>query len=79
LGDAYLRAGKKNEAVREWTAALAADPEYAPAAQALGEYYMSQQDWTKARMYLEQALAAVPGDSAVRYELGVVEQKVGKK
>jgi uncharacterized protein HemY len=40
---------------------------------------MSQQDWTKARMYLEQALAAVPGDSTVRYELGVVEQKMGKK
>lgn len=77
LGDAYLRAGKPDEAVRQWTAALAADPEYAPAAQALGEHYMKQQAWMKARPYLQQALAAVPGDSMVRYELGVVERKLG--
>jgi tetratricopeptide (TPR) repeat protein len=78
LGDAYRRAGKTEDAVREWTAALAADPEYAPAAQALGEHYMRRQDWTKARAYLQQALSAAPGDSAVRAELGVVEQQLGK-
>jgi tetratricopeptide (TPR) repeat protein len=79
LGDVYLRAGKPDDAVREWTAALAADAEYAPAAQALGEYYMSRRDWAKARAYLQQALAAMPGDATVRFELGVVEEKAGKK
>jgi choline-sulfatase len=77
LGDAYLRAGKLDDAVREWTAALASDPQYAPAAQALGEYYTAKQDWTKARPLLQQALAAVPGDSTVRFELGVVERNLG--
>ncbi|HTB14750.1 MAG TPA: sulfatase-like hydrolase/transferase [Bryobacteraceae bacterium] len=78
LGDAYMRAGKTEDAVREWTTALAEDPEYAPAAQALGEHYMRQQDWTRAKAYLQQALAAAPGDTAVRAELGVVEGKLGK-
>lgn len=77
LGDAYLRAGKPGEAVREWTAALAANPEYAPVAQALGEFYMARQDWTKARPYLQRALAAASGDATVRFELGVVERHSG--
>ncbi len=77
LGDAYLRAGKTVDAVREWTAALASDPEYAPAAEALGEHYIGTHDWTKARPYLQQALAAAPGDTTVRFELGVVERNLG--
>jgi choline-sulfatase len=72
LGDAYLRYGKPDEAVREWTKALTSDPEYAPAAEALGEYYMQRADWTKACPYLRRALASVPGDSTVRVELGAV-------
>ncbi len=36
LGDAYLRSGKPDDAIREWTAALAFDPEYAPADEAIG-------------------------------------------
>jgi choline-sulfatase len=77
LGDAYLRAGKPDEAVREWTAALAYDPEYSPAAEALGEYYISRQNWAKALGFLQQSLAAVPGDPTVRFELGVVERNLG--
>jgi tetratricopeptide (TPR) repeat protein len=74
--DAYMRAGKPENAVREWTAALASDPQYAPAAQALGEYYMTLRDWTKARAYLQQALAAAPGDPAIRQELDLVERNL---
>jgi Flp pilus assembly protein TadD len=40
---------------------------------------MRQQDWTRAKAYLQQALTAAPGDSAVRAELEVVEGKLGKK
>jgi choline-sulfatase len=38
LGQVYLSAGKPEAAVREWKAALAADPAFAPAAEALAEY-----------------------------------------
>jgi choline-sulfatase len=77
LGDAYLRIGRPAEAVREWSAALASDPEYAPAAQALGEHWMARKDWAKARLYLDLALAAIPGDYTVQFELGLVEENLG--
>jgi tetratricopeptide (TPR) repeat protein len=73
LGDAYLRAGKPQEAVREWTAALASDPQYAPAAQALGEYYISIKDWPKAREYLLRIQSA---DPAIRQELDLVDRNL---
>jgi len=73
LGDAYLRAGKPENAVREWTAALASDPQYAPAAQALGEYYISIKDWTKARAYLLRIQSA---DPTVRQELDLVDRNL---
>jgi choline-sulfatase len=76
LGEAYLRAGKADRAIREWTTTLATDPKYAPAAQALGEVYIGRQDWIKARSYLQQALAAAPGDATVRYEMSVVERNL---
>jgi choline-sulfatase len=38
LGQVYLTAGKPEAAVREWKAALAIDPAYTPAAEALAEY-----------------------------------------
>ena len=38
LGQVYLSAGKPEAAVREWKAALAADPAFTPAADALAEY-----------------------------------------
>lgn len=73
LGDAYLRAGKPADAVREWTAALAADSQYAPAAQALGEYYIGIKDWPKARAYLQQVQ---PADSTIRRELEMVDRNL---
>jgi arylsulfatase A-like enzyme len=77
LGEAYLRAGKPDAAVREWTAALAADPKFAPAAQALGELYIGRRDWTRARPYLQQALAAGPENTTILFEIGVVERNLG--
>jgi arylsulfatase A-like enzyme len=73
LGDAYLRAGKADQAVREWVAALSLDSSYAPAAQALGEHYFNLRDWTKARQYLLQALP----DSTALFELSVAERNLG--
>jgi tetratricopeptide (TPR) repeat protein len=73
LGDAYMRAGKPASAVREWTAALASDPQYAPAAQSLGEYYISIKDWPKARTYLLQIQSA---DPTIRQELELVDRNL---
>jgi choline-sulfatase len=42
LGEVYLSAGKPEAAVREWKAALATDPAYIPAAEALAEYQKLQ-------------------------------------
>jgi choline-sulfatase len=71
LGDAYKRAGKPADAVREWTAALASDPQYVPAAQALGEYYISIKDWAKARAHLAQIHSP---DPTIRQELELVDR-----
>jgi tetratricopeptide (TPR) repeat protein len=68
-----MRAGKPANAIREWTAALASDPQYAPAAQALGEYYISIKDWPKARAYLQQIQ---PADPTVRQELELVDRNL---
>jgi predicted Zn-dependent protease len=38
LGQVYLSVGKPEAAVREWKAALAIDPAFTPAAEALAEY-----------------------------------------
>jgi arylsulfatase A-like enzyme len=73
LGDAYMRAGKPQDAVREWTAALASDPQYEPAAQALGEYYISIKDWSKARAYLLKIQSA---DPTIRQELELVDRNL---
>jgi tetratricopeptide (TPR) repeat protein len=35
LGEAYLRLNRRDDAIREWKAALSSDPSYAPAAEAL--------------------------------------------
>jgi tetratricopeptide (TPR) repeat protein len=77
LGDAYLRAGKNEDAVREWTTALTSHPDYVPAAQALGEFYAARKDWPKALRYLRQALTAAPSDTAIRLELGIAEKNLG--
>jgi tetratricopeptide (TPR) repeat protein len=78
LGDAFERAGKPEDAVREWSAALAADPKYAAAAQALGEHYLAAHDWEKARKYLAVALAAAPGDATIRALMAVAERNLAK-
>jgi len=77
LGDAYLRAGQPDAAVREWTAALALDSGYSPAAQALGEHGLAEKNWAKAQQYLDQALAAAPGDHTVEFELAIAEENLG--
>jgi choline-sulfatase len=78
LGDAFLRSGKPDDAIREWTQALAFDPEYAPADEAVGAVWFARGDYAKARGFFEQALAVAPNDFAAELELGLIDEREGK-
>ena len=78
LGDAFLRSGKPDDAVREWSAALTYDPEYAPADEAIGSVWFARHDYAKARASFEQALAVAPGDYAAGLEIGLIDEREGK-
>lgn len=77
LGDAYLRASQPNSALREWSNALKIDPEYVPAAEALGAWWMGREDYAKARAAFQKALAAEPGDFVALLGLGRAEEHLG--
>jgi choline-sulfatase len=77
LGDACLRAGQPESALREWENALQIDPEYAPAAEALGAWWMGRENYAKARAYFQKALAAAPRDSTALLEEGIAEERLG--
>jgi choline-sulfatase len=79
LGEAYLRAGKMEEAAAEWTAVRERDPDYAAAGEALGALWLGRGDFTSARQVLEQTLKNAPNDYAALVELGLVEEKLGQK
>ncbi len=77
LADACLRAGQSASALREWENLLRMDPEYVPAAEALGAWWMGREDYAKARAYFQKALAAAPRDSTALAEEGVAEMRLG--
>jgi choline-sulfatase len=77
LGDACLRAGQFSAALREWDNVLHMDPEYVPAAEALGAWWMGRENYAKARGYFQKALAAAPRDSTALVEEGVAEERLG--
>jgi choline-sulfatase len=78
LGEGYLAARRPFDALREWRATLSYQPGYAPAAQALGEYWLSNGDYPRAQARLEQAVAAAPGNSQTMLELGITYEHLGK-
>jgi tetratricopeptide (TPR) repeat protein len=77
LGDAYLRASQPDSAVQEWTNALQIDPQYVPAAEALGACWMGREDYSKARAAFQKALAIAPNDYAALLGLGMAEEHLG--
>jgi choline-sulfatase len=77
LGDVCLRAGQSASALREWENALQLDPEYVPAAEALGAWWMGRENYAKARTYFQKALASAPRDSTALVEEGVAEERLG--
>ncbi|HTX36506.1 MAG TPA: sulfatase-like hydrolase/transferase [Bryobacteraceae bacterium] len=77
FADACLRAGQFTSALREWQNALQFDPEYVPAAEALGAWWMGRENYAKARTYFQKALAAAPRDSTALVEEGIAEEHLG--
>ena len=54
-----------------------ASPEYAPAAEALAEYWMRRGNYAKAAAYFHQVLNATPGDYSAQFGLGIAQEHLG--
>jgi arylsulfatase A-like enzyme/Tfp pilus assembly protein PilF len=77
LGECYLQLKMPQVALREWTTVLKLDPEYAPAAESIGEYWLAQGDYDKARRRFQQVLALSPDSFAGHYQLSVADEHLG--
>lgn len=77
LGEAYMRARKPDDARREWTAVLSAEPGYTAAGESIGALWMGRQDYAKARAAFRQVLASDPDDSVALFEEGIAEEHLG--
>ena len=77
LGECYLQIKKPQDALREWATALKLDPEYAPAAEAIGQYWLEQGDYAKARLRFEQVLALTPESYTGHFQLAIADEHLG--
>lgn len=77
LGDALLKAHRDAEALRQWQIALHDDPSFAPADDAIGEYWLNRGDYAKAKPSFEHIVRTSPGDYQAQYELGLVDRRLG--
>lgn len=55
LGEAYLRSGSAPRALTLWQQALEKDPNYSPAADSIGAYWLAQKDYGKACRFVPTA------------------------
>jgi arylsulfatase A-like enzyme len=77
LGECYLRIKKPQDALSEWTTALKLDPQYAPAAEAIGHYWLEQGDYAKARRRFQQVVALTPDSFTGHYQLATADVHLG--
>ena len=77
LGECFLQLNKPQDALREWTTVLKFDPQYAPAAEAIGQYWMAKGDYGKARRRFEQVLALTPDSYTGNFQLAVADEHLG--
>src|SRR5881227_3670955 len=71
-GEAALRAGKLDQAERDFRAVLAVNPQVAGAYANLGVIYMRRKQWQSALEMLHQAEHLVPTVAGVRLNIGLV-------
>ena len=77
LGECYRNTKNPQTALREWVITLQLDPQYAPAAEAIGQYWMTQGDYTKARLRFAQVLALSPESYTGHFQLAVADKHLG--
>jgi choline-sulfatase len=77
LGECYLQSNRPADALREWTTTLQLDPAYAPAAEALGEYWLERGDYQKARRRFEQVVALTPDSYTGHFQLAMADERLG--
>ena len=77
LGECYLRLKRGQEALDEWTTTLKLDAQYAPAAEAIGQYWLDQGDYAKARLRFQQVLVLTPESYTGNFELAVADEHLG--
>jgi tetratricopeptide (TPR) repeat protein len=71
LGFCYFRLGRPNEAIEELKAALALQPWYSRADEALAEIYLQKNDYPQARTYLNRVLSIDPSSYTAHFNLGI--------
>jgi choline-sulfatase len=77
LGECYIQLKRPQQALTAWETALKFDPEYAPAAEAIGQYWMAQGDFNKARRRFQQVLALTPESSSAHLQLALADEHLG--
>jgi choline-sulfatase len=77
LGECLLQRKKPVDALREWGTVLKLDPQYAPAAESIGEYWMTQGDYDKARRRFQQVLALTPESFTGHFQLALADEHLG--
>lgn len=65
---------KPQDALREWATALRLDPQYAPAAESIGQYWLAQGDYSKARLRFLQVLSLTPGSYSGHFQLAIADE-----
>jgi arylsulfatase A-like enzyme len=77
LGECYLQIKMPQDALREWTTTLKLDPQYAPAAESIGEYWLAQGNYAKARLRFLQVLALTPESYTGHFQLAIADEHLG--
>ncbi|MFZ0964390.1 MAG: sulfatase-like hydrolase/transferase [Terriglobia bacterium] len=77
LGECYLQLKKPQDALREWITTLKLDPQYAPAAESIGQYWLTQGDYAKARLRFLQVLALTPESYSGHFQLAIADEHLG--
>jgi choline-sulfatase len=76
-GECYLQMKRPQDAVNEWTTVLKFAPDYAPAAEALGDYWLERGDYGKARRRFQQVLALTPESFTGHFQLAHADEHLG--